>query len=528
VLHSVHAGNDTFESVVADIRVHPRIVAECLSVLFESGILEFRADGGLFSVTTLGQQALTDTQFIPATLHSLRRSYLIVVERLTGLAETSSQVTFERSDQLRAKGVTVLPPSNVDPTPGRSAIRRLVEKTLRPGEWVRSVGHPSPVNRYNAGVEIDIHSGRIERLRSTEWARRLAPVLIDRGFELAEPAIGEPASPWISIPLAAVRAVSGPREHAVLIERAFSEASSYVLIHSAFLSGARVRELGGMIREALRRGVDVILARGGTEDASTRDDEGVQLLQSLAAENRSARGRFFFESFPTRSHAKILIWDGNFACVGSFNWLSAGAASKRQEFSLLVESADLSSKLSDFAADFCREDEAAWPSQLLRARGGVSLESSSQEGLCSARLVVDMENRDAVFGYLDEANDSVFIAADRVSPKPDPFLHLRLSQAAQKLASCSGLSLRVCELESENPPVFEGLEKAGATIKIDGVNHAKVIVMDSASALVTSFNLLSFGGHSKSRSSGYELGLEIRAGSGSGSFIRDLFKPLFP
>jgi hypothetical protein len=40
VLKSIAAGNADFEALKHDLALHPRIVAECLTALFEAGIIE--------------------------------------------------------------------------------------------------------------------------------------------------------------------------------------------------------------------------------------------------------------------------------------------------------------------------------------------------------------------------------------------------------------------------------------------------------------------------------------------------------
>ena len=188
IVRSIADENDEYDSLVEDLGLHPRIVAEALTSLFEAGIIEFREGTGAYSITPIGAEALRDTQFIPSTLRLTRRPYRIVVERLTGLADVGSNVTFERTNELRDRGVTILAPSDLDPTPGRHIVRHLVERQLQPGEWVRSVGRPEPEFRYNSSVQADLQDGRVERLRSAEWVRALTFALRDRGFDLAEPA----------------------------------------------------------------------------------------------------------------------------------------------------------------------------------------------------------------------------------------------------------------------------------------------------------------------------------------------------
>jgi hypothetical protein len=528
VLRSIGAGNVEFEALIADLSLHPRLVAECLTALFEAGIIEFKQGTGAFSITSIGNEALDNAEFIPPTLRSVRKPFDIVVDRVTGLAEVSSYVTFERSDELGAHGIVVLPPGDIDPTPGRSAIRRLIERrALRSGEWVRSVGRPEPRFRYNSAVQVDVRDGRIERLRSTEWVRALTLALRESGFDLTEPAPVEPDLPWVAVNPGAVRAVSGAAEHASVLEEALEQASTYVLIHSAFLNGTRAKHLAEPIARALRRGVDVLVARGGSEESTDADEEGAVTFKKLAYDHRTARGRFFFEPYPTGSHAKILVWDGEHVCVGSFNWLSARPDSPRAELSLLVSSADLAVAVCDVAADLFREDRVAWPVQVLRSCVSSGLSGTTENAELAVRLVADADNRECLFAYLEQAQERIVITSDKVTAREDPWLREKLLRTARSLAARSRLTIRFSAVDGDRAPLLAGLGDAGAAIVEDGKNHTKALIRDDSRALVTSFNLLSFGGRSGRRSTGFELGLELRAASPAPELFRKLLAPLY-
>ena len=281
VLRSIAAGNDEYERLNEDLALHPRIVAEALTALFEAGIIEFRHGSGAFSITAIGDTALVDAEFIPPTLRLFRRPYHVVVERITGLSELRANVTYERTDELRARGVSIVPPSDIDPTPGRSNVRRLISRQLQAGEWVRSVGRPAPTFAYNLSVPVDLRDGRLERLRSAEWTRALTLALRDRGFELAERASVEPTVAWSAIDSSNISTIWDARNHVVFLERVLDEAQRYVFIHSAFMTGARVSQLVEPIARALQRGIDVLVLRGLAERENV-DAEGATLLRKLA------------------------------------------------------------------------------------------------------------------------------------------------------------------------------------------------------------------------------------------------------
>jgi len=529
VLKSIAAGNIEFEALVTDLSLHPRLVAECLTALFEAGIVEFQQGSGAFSITLIGNEALANAEFIPSTLRSVRKPFDIVVDRVTGLAEVNSYVTFERIDELRDRVTMILPPSDIDPTPGRSAIRRLIERrALRSGEWVRSVGHPEPRFRYNSAVQVDVRDGRIERLRSTEWVRALTQALRERGFDLTQPSPVEPDLPWVSVTPRDVRTVSSAAEHAQVLERVLEQATKCVLIHSAFLTGTRAEQLVRPIARTLERGLDVIVARGGSHESTQADEQGAVIFRKLAYDHRMARGRFFFEPYPTGSHSKILVWDWENVCIGSFNWLSTRPESPRPELSLLVSSTDLAVTVCDVAADLFREDHVAWPAQVLRSRAGSGLNGGTENAELAVRLVADADNRECLFAYLEQAQDRLVVTSDKVTAREDPLLREKLLQRARALATRSRLTIRFNAVDGDRAPMLDGLRDAGAMIVEDGKNHAKVLLRDDTRALVTSYNLLSFGGRSGRRSSGFELGLELRTPRPAPELFQRLFAALAP
>ena len=122
---------------------------------------------------------------------------------------------------------------------------------------------------------------------------------------MAEPPPREPARSWIRLAPAMIRSVWGAREHVAFLEGILERSAKYVFIHSAFLTGNRAGQMAESITRALQRGVDVLVARGGTDEASAADDDGVTVFKKIAYDSRGARGRFFFEPyFTTRSNPK--------------------------------------------------------------------------------------------------------------------------------------------------------------------------------------------------------------------------------
>jgi hypothetical protein len=126
-----------------------------------------------------------------------------------------------------------------------------------------SSNYRSPRSRVEG---LKLVNDEIDRLRALTLALR------ERGFDLTEPPAVEPDLPWVAVAPKDIRTISGAAEHAQILEKALEEATKYVLIHSAFLNGTRAEQLAKPIGLALQRGVDVIVARGGSEE-STEGEE---------------------------------------------------------------------------------------------------------------------------------------------------------------------------------------------------------------------------------------------------------------
>jgi hypothetical protein len=164
----------------------------------------------------------------------------------------------------------------------------------------------------------------------------------------------------------------------------------------------------------------------------------------------------------------------------------------------------------DVAADLIRGDYVTWPGQVLRARNaGAPVVDSISNGF-SVRLVMDGENRDCLFNYLDDSSDQLLVFSDKITARQDPLLHDKLLRSARALASKGKLHVHFSNVDGDEASILNGLTDAGTIIVEDGLNHIKALVSDRARALVTSFNVLSFSGRSSKRSSAFEVGIEIR------------------
>ena len=217
-------------------------------------------------------------------------------------------------------------------------------------------------------------------------------------------------------------------------------------------------------------------------------------------------------------------------CIGSFNWLSTRADSIRRELSLSVKSVELVSEVCDIAADLFRDVSVAWPAQVLRSATSPDQRANqrdTQRDTIAARLVMDADNRGRLFAYLDESRTRLFVTTDKVTSKDDHLLRDKLKYSAQLLSNESRLVIRYGSIDGEHAPLLDGVADAGATILCDEQNHTKCLVSDDKRALVTSFNLLSFGGHSSRRSAAFEIGIEIQANEPASEVFRSLFEPLY-
>ena len=185
VLQEIAIGQWDVDQIACNMGIHPRIAEESVAALFEAGLLEFDQRVGGLVPTPLGWTAVKDSTFLPDSLAVVRRPFWILVDWLTGTLELRSQVTCTGQD-LKERGVTCLPPENIDARPGRAAIRSLLERrgVVRAHEWVRSVGGPTCVSYFGSAVRVDVDGGRLVGIRSVEWCRGLETYLEGLGIPI--------------------------------------------------------------------------------------------------------------------------------------------------------------------------------------------------------------------------------------------------------------------------------------------------------------------------------------------------------
>jgi hypothetical protein len=509
VLSSVNAGISTFEAVHVDMALHPRIVAECITTLFEAGLLEFHG-GESFRLTQAGTRAVGERYLFP-TRQATSPWTMILVDRVTGALEFQRNIRYYRIDELPPT-IRCLPPGDLDPMPGRSALRDLIEQ--RPGkrleEWVRSVGKAVPQQVYNLCVLLD-------DISSSRWRRELASVLPDlkgrpgsreeTDWGRSEEPSQSSAAGWVRMSLQNLRMVDGGPAHLGVLHDEFKKAEKYVFIHSAFATPARLEALEPVVAAAANRGIDVLLLRGIAGDGDS-DSRFLAIARRLAADLRHSPGRVLIQTLPSGSHIKLLITDGRRAYIGSYNWLSAPVDSTRPEVSLSIIGSRIIDRIRDIGADLFHDGGPMWPSQLLRSISVISSGADDREhGDCLVRTVLDRENRAILFDYLRRATERLIIASDKVSPVDDPLLRQQLATCAERLANPRNITLRFSDGIAS--PVIAELSVRGARFESGGNNHAKFAIMDQERMLITSYNLLSFGGHSSRRTSAFELGVEI-------------------
>lgn len=126
-------------------------------------------------------------------------------------------------------------------------------------------------------------------------------------------------------------------EHRPLLIRALKEARKTVIIVSPWIKKAGLNnEILILIREALKRGVQVVIGYG----ISSKGDSDSDILRELnEISSKKWKGKLEIIAL-NNTHEKVLIMDSTFLVVTSFNWLSfAGNPKKgfRQETGIYTE-----------------------------------------------------------------------------------------------------------------------------------------------------------------------------------------------
>jgi hypothetical protein len=360
LLQAIQEGASNLDSLATAFAVPPRLVVEGVVTLIEAGWVGLRSEDNGLVTTSAGEAAVT-ARTPPTTLATQRPYPLhVVMERATGAFCRNSEVTLVRDQELDppASGRVVRLPADInDNNIDTGDVRPLLRP--RPGQWVRWISPEAQLVSKGSQTAVgfyDSDTGRLSNLPDS-FRASLEPALVAR--------YGGPRSTYVPeqrlpadvrrcrVALAEDNFVVNSAEHQALLNDAIDSAHSHVVICSAFVTRSVLEGLADRLSAALTRGVSVDLLWGYTSSASDVTS-ALDFIKKLQYDNQLASGVLSYNREPSGSHAKLLIWDSAddavSACVGSYNWLSAGA-STMGELSVRITHPSLVADLARFVAD---------------------------------------------------------------------------------------------------------------------------------------------------------------------------------
>ena len=358
LLQAIDGGASGLDELTSVFAVPSRLVVEGVVTLIQAGWVGLAPADNALLTTATGSAAVRSGE-PPVTLQTKRPHPLhVVMERVSGAYCRNADVTLVPNSSLRTpngESVIRLEPQIHDNQVDAGDVRSLLR--VSPGEWVRwispdsilvSKGSQSAIARY------DVEAGRLTNVPDG-FRRSLEPLLIGK---FGPPKTAQ--SPQLELPVDVRRCkvqlgeddlIVNAAAHDALLREALDSAQSHFVACSAFANPGVLMGLLPHLAAAVQRGVTVDLLWGysGTDDAGV-----VEYVKKLQYDYRDAPGQLMCNAAPSGSHAKLLIWDSPDqsvnACIGSYNWLSAGAHSLG-ELSVRLNHPNLVADLARFVAD---------------------------------------------------------------------------------------------------------------------------------------------------------------------------------
>jgi phosphatidylserine/phosphatidylglycerophosphate/cardiolipin synthase-like enzyme len=553
VLRAVADGAGTVDELENLFRVHRRLLVESLVTLTQAGWLALGAsDEKAFLLTSEGEEALQVSE-TPRSRVVDSRYTIVLMERITGACISNDAFRYWSNREIEKreiKGARLRSCVGANRLEDADVVGLLPR---RQGEWIHWIGpieQDSKLNHWLA-VSVDVDRNEILGLPD-EWKHRLADHVLSEAKRFAPGLTSKERKAFVEhferrpsregadalrlpesvFPTNVTEGdfLFNQQDHLTLLRTAFSEARTSVLVMSAFLSLPCAQLLKGDLLRALQRGINVDLMWGYAADAQGAEGKATAWLRELANSTKASgvRGVLRLNEVASRSHAKLLLWDGlrGFeACVGSFNWLSASGTDD-PEPATSGEVTNVSVRITQPAivSRICRRAAVLWDttrSEVMSSTGdrwrqvATELEAcvsapTSDEATGGNAIVSVVADRDHEY-LLRRELASAQLRLVIVSHKLGAVAETRMIAASDRIRKAAfTLSVRYGEstIDSDARQHFtELVQKAGGNLKQVQKLHAKVLVSDDV-VCISSYNFLSadpYGAAKESR----ELGILI-------------------
>ena len=534
ILRAIQDGTTEVSALLEIFEVHPRLLTESLVTLTYAGWVSVGGPGHDGLVLTVSGTEAAASKEPPSTIDVSSRRASVVMERVTGALIPNQEVQFaSRKDLADVWNSTVrLPMTFTDNRLDEGQVQHLLPR--KQNEWVRWIGPIEMLSKdtHWLPVNVDLDSESVVGLPQA-WQQRLKPTILKEATSRVA-GLSATGTTQVSLEKWRVRQPGGrPRsanhdetdtasvgtrvwpttvsnddflftaaEHERLAKLSLEEAKTSILIASAFASPKKLDLLRDSIICALRRGVDVDLLwgyDGGPEP--TRDLLG--WLRKLSFDHRRRPGSLRFNSQPSGSHAKLMLWDrsgGTAACVGSYNWLSAmfdgadanlplNATIRTLEPAIVASLARCAAGLwSSAATDPLSTTGDRWrriASGLEQASLHVDLSSAN----ANVWLVLDRDHEPLLYDWTRKAQSRLLVASHKLGPISEARL-VNANRARPGSFDYKVVFGRAGRDEAWREGVTKSVVAAsGAVRQVKGF-HGKALVSDR-SVCVSSYNFLS-------------------------------------
>jgi cardiolipin synthase len=476
-------------------------------------------EGLLWVATPHGCAALAQDE-LPSPGRIISRPATVLIDRLAGHVFNPNELMHDRLDRVRQ--VSEYQPLCVLPALLPPAIFRLDELAarVRDDEQLLDIDSTSE----HCGDEVAIlrlRSGEVEGLPGDCERPELLEAIraglastdinltshIDRSRQAKGSSSGKPRRhPICFDPQDLI--VGGPA-HRRALEEVFERAVSRIILHSTFIGEVVFRALLPSMLSAIKRGVhiDVLWGQDPPADPDVVDSRsGASVIALLNADPQIAelRDRLHLHRESTRSHAKVIVADigrrGDYiALVGSCNWLASNLGSV--EVSVRIRTPALVAQVVQCLTNLVHASDSTEPVlalTLLRIARALRRCSPPAKSNAMAHLVVGAQHQSCVLRARDHARHRIFVMSHRMSELITPAILVPFARAQARARR--GMRVTVLYGRRQDDVTPEAVERVAQQARSDGITlrrirdpriHAKVLVWDSDSVVVTSQNWLS-------------------------------------
>lgn len=313
----------------------------------------------------------------------------------------------------------------------------------------------------------------------------------------------EKAAPVRQVRFAATDLILDGARHEATLKEILSTAASRVFIHSTFVRADVVEKLLPELSEAVRRGVQIDMLWGQSEDiddvaTSRRAIEKLRENPQIAELGDALR----IHPFSTGSHAKIIVADsrkgGRFlAVVGSCNWLTSPF--KSYEASVILRDPQIVSDVIGVLANITHSQSGIWldvTNELMRLASQIAMLPSPKGQNATASVVIGAHHNRFVLEARDSAKSRIFVTSHRLGPVSESAIIAPLASAASEgrvMGSVFfGRNTGAVKYQARKRIIAEAASDGVVVEVVESPRlHAKILAWDSDSLVISSLNWLS-------------------------------------